>query len=183
MEGIYTVKDMAKMLSISIGAVRKWEDDYNLKIPRNEMGHRFYTTKELEIFQRIIKLKNEGANIHLIRKVLAKDGIIEELQEDNLPITPIEKLSLEEFEDNIVKKMGEYILHREQELKKEFEDKLGKVKDEILDKQQEQIQGENRKLMDYLAITREEDKKKAFLLEFLANKKHFSKNFIKIDPL
>ena len=139
MEGIYNIKKMAEMLEVSIGALRKWEEDYNLKIPRNEMGHRFYTNKELDVFNRIIKLKNEGANIHLIRKILSNEGIIEQLQEDNLPSTAIEKLNLEEFENNIIEKLGKYILDREHELKKDFDKKLERAKDDIIEKQRDQI--------------------------------------------
>lgn len=170
MESIYSIKDFAKTLDISICAVRKWEDDYQLCIPRNELGHRFYTQREIDIFKKIIKLKDEGANIHLIRKILVNEGVIEELQEENLPQMAEEKLKLEEFEESIITRIGDYIVQREDQMRREFEEKLEKAKEEIIIKQQEQIQSENSKLMDYIAASREDDTKKKGLFSKLFGK-------------
>ncbi|HDR5039246.1 TPA: MerR family transcriptional regulator, partial [Bacillus anthracis] len=65
MQGTYSITEVAVKLSISVSAVRKYEQDYSLDIMRNEIGHRVYTDSDIDILKRIIELKKEGANIHL----------------------------------------------------------------------------------------------------------------------
>jgi len=66
----YTISELSLRLGIKSPTLRKYENDYELYIPRDELGHRFYSQENLEIFQQILTMKAEGANIHAIKKSL-----------------------------------------------------------------------------------------------------------------
>ena len=46
----YTISDAAKMVKVESHVLRYWEDELSLDIPRNEMGHRYYTQREIDVF-------------------------------------------------------------------------------------------------------------------------------------
>ena len=39
----YLISDASKKVDVESHVLRYWEDELELKIPRNEMGHRYYT--------------------------------------------------------------------------------------------------------------------------------------------
>jgi len=50
--------------------LRYWEEELDLTIPRNEMGHRYYTRDNIKEFQRIKDLKDQGYQLKAIRMIL-----------------------------------------------------------------------------------------------------------------
>ncbi|NCB99361.1 MAG: MerR family transcriptional regulator [Clostridia bacterium] len=66
----YTISDAAKMVEVESHVLRYWEDELALDIPRNEMGHRYYTQHEIEIFCQIKALKDRGFQLKAIKDVL-----------------------------------------------------------------------------------------------------------------
>lgn len=66
----YTISDAAKMVKVESHVLRYWEDELSLDIPRNEMGHRYYTQREIEIFCQIKALKDKGFQLKAIKDVL-----------------------------------------------------------------------------------------------------------------
>ena len=72
----YMISDAANLVNVETHVLRYWEEELDLTIPRNEMGHRYYTDKDLEIFQKIKELKKEGLQLKTIKEKLhEKDGI------------------------------------------------------------------------------------------------------------
>lgn len=41
-ENKYTISEAARLLSVENHVLRYWEEELELKIPRNELGHRYY---------------------------------------------------------------------------------------------------------------------------------------------
>ena len=66
----YTISDAAKMVKVESHVLRYWEDELSLEIPRNEMGHRYYTQREIDIFCRIRALKDRGFQLKSIKDVM-----------------------------------------------------------------------------------------------------------------
>ena len=66
----YTISDAAKMVKVESHVLRYWEDELALEIPRNEMGHRYYTQREIDIFCQIRALKDRGLQLKAIKDVL-----------------------------------------------------------------------------------------------------------------
>ena len=55
----YLISETAKLVQVEPHVLRYWEEELGLSIKRNEMGHRYYTDKDLEIFQKIKELKKD----------------------------------------------------------------------------------------------------------------------------
>ena len=53
----YIISDAAKELHVEAHVLRYWEEELALKIPRNNMGHRIYGAKEMELFRQIMRWK------------------------------------------------------------------------------------------------------------------------------
>ena len=66
----YTISDAAKIVKVESHVLRYWEDELSLDIPRNEMGHRYYTQREIDVFCHIRALKEKGFQLKAIKDVL-----------------------------------------------------------------------------------------------------------------
>ena len=56
----YMISDAAKKVEVEAHVLRYWEEELELPIARNEMGHRYYTEENIRIFQSIKELKERG---------------------------------------------------------------------------------------------------------------------------
>lgn len=63
----YMISDAANMVNVESHVLRYWEDELDLQIPRNEMGHRYYTEDNLKEFQQIKEWKEQGYQLKAIR--------------------------------------------------------------------------------------------------------------------
>lgn len=72
MEARYTVAQAAEMLGIKSYVLRYWEDELCLRIGRNELGHRYYTGYDIQLFMNIKELKNRGLQLRAIKDLLPK---------------------------------------------------------------------------------------------------------------
>ena len=50
---IYYISEASKKVQVEPHVLRYWEEELQLGIKRNEMGHRCYTQKDIETFSRI----------------------------------------------------------------------------------------------------------------------------------
>lgn len=71
---IYYISEAAKKVQVETHVLRYWEDELQLAIKRNEMGHRCYTAGDIEQLQRIKLLKEQGLQLKAIRTVLRGGG-------------------------------------------------------------------------------------------------------------
>ena len=69
----YLISDAAKLVDVESHVLRYWEEELQLPIKRNELGHRYYTKKDVERFKEIKELKEQGLQLKAIRMFL-KDG-------------------------------------------------------------------------------------------------------------
>ena len=75
----YMISDAADMVHVETHVLRYWEEELELAIPRNEMGHRYYTRENIKEFQKIKDLKDQGYQLKAIRMIL-HNGSLEPLQ-------------------------------------------------------------------------------------------------------
>ncbi len=75
----YMISDAADMVHVETHVLRYWEEELDLAIPRNEMGHRYYTRENIKEFQKIKDLKDQGYQLKAIRMIL-HNGKLEELE-------------------------------------------------------------------------------------------------------
>ena len=76
-ERIYMISDAAKQVKVEAHVLRYWEEELELPVKRNEMGHRFYTEEDLGQFRRIKELKEKGIQLKGIKNIL-KSGSLNE---------------------------------------------------------------------------------------------------------
>ena len=79
----YLISDASRKVDVESHVLRYWEDELELKIPRNEMGHRYYTEEHIRLFKQIKELKEKGYQLKAIKTAL--DKIIEDGQELIIP--------------------------------------------------------------------------------------------------
>lgn len=69
-EDYYLIKEAAAKVGVESHVLRYWEDELKMDIHRNEMGHRYYTTKDIEVLSKVRELKDKGLQLKAIRNYL-----------------------------------------------------------------------------------------------------------------
>lgn len=67
----YIISDAAKMIDVEPHVLRYWEEELAIEIPRNELGHRYYTDKEIRLFENIRDLKEKGFQLKAIKLIIS----------------------------------------------------------------------------------------------------------------
>ncbi len=75
MEKTYLISDAAKQVQVETHVLRYWEEELGLPIKRNKLGHRYYTSSDVEFFKEVKKMKDTGLQLKAIRMYM-KDGQI-----------------------------------------------------------------------------------------------------------
>lgn len=66
----YLISEAAKITEVDAHVLRYWEEELELPIARNKMGHRYYTRQDIQIFQDIKELKKKGLQLRAIKEIL-----------------------------------------------------------------------------------------------------------------
>lgn len=128
-ENKYTISEAAKLLSVENHVLRYWEEELELNIPRNELGHRYYREEEIQLLHCIKELKNKGFQLKAVKEVLP-DLEQKKLIDIHKLLTTQEELENQELEE----------AQQERDLQREREVQHGK------DIQRESEQQKNSKL-------------------------------------
>lgn len=78
MENYLLISDAAKRVQVESHVLRYWEEELKLPIKRNELGHRYYTDKDIERFVQIKNMKERGLQLKAIKMIL-KNGKLDVL--------------------------------------------------------------------------------------------------------
>ena len=70
----YMISDAANMMQVESHVLRYWEEELDLEVPRNEMGHRYYTEENIQQFRQIKKWKEEGYQLKAIKMMLHNEN-------------------------------------------------------------------------------------------------------------
>ena len=76
----YTITELSEILQITDHALRFYEKEFGLAIPKDERGRRYYTTDMANTMYKIKVMRNEGLEIKAIKKILQEDCIFEPVQ-------------------------------------------------------------------------------------------------------
>ncbi len=88
----YLISEASRLVDEESHVLRYWEEELALKIPRNDLGHRYYTDAQLEIFRTIKELKRKGYQLKEIKQRL------EDMEQD-VPLGPEEEVVTPEEAD------------------------------------------------------------------------------------
>ncbi len=67
----YIISETSARTGLESHVLRYWEEELGLKIPRNELGHRYYTDEHIKLFCKIKELKEKGYQLKAIKSELA----------------------------------------------------------------------------------------------------------------
>lgn len=68
----FMISEAAKKVHVESHVLRYWEEELDLHIGRTEMGHRYYTEEDIQLFRCIRKLKNEGVLLRDLKPLIPK---------------------------------------------------------------------------------------------------------------
>lgn len=86
----YIISDASKQLDVEQHTLRYWEEELELHIPRNEMGHRYYRQEDVDILKAVKVLKEKGYQLRAIKMLLP-----EIMKLRNLDTSEVEKVQQE----------------------------------------------------------------------------------------
>lgn len=94
----FMISEAAKQVRVESHVLRYWEEELALDIGRTEMGHRYYTQDDIQLFRCIKKLKNEGMLLKdlkpMIPRLMAKRQQNRTSQKTDNPSSETEKKEL-----------------------------------------------------------------------------------------
>ncbi len=115
----YMISDAAKLVDVESHVLRYWEDELELPISRNEMGHRYYTEDDIHTFHQIKDLKEQGYQLKAIKALLpeVEQGKVPPLivREPEVPGS-----KMEQFQQILGKVVSQAIRENQAEMGKEL---------------------------------------------------------------
>lgn len=139
----YMISDASRLVEVESHVLRYWEEELELPIARNEMGHRYYTEDDIRLLKRIKVLKERGYQLKAIKMDISEPGELiseegtslqvqtgevqhvatndEKLQQFQMLLSKALGQALEENRDNFGKQLGGQIAdHMSKELSYQF---------------------------------------------------------------
>lgn len=140
----YTISDAAKMVKVESHVLRYWEDELALEIPRNEMGHRYYTQREIDMFCQIRALKDRGFQLKAIKDVL--EIMFEENKSTNIISLNNVRQNFAESEEKVKKseekqRKAEDTVKKSEEKAKKPEEKNPQIEEKARKPEKEAVKG------------------------------------------
>lgn len=86
---IYSISEVSERLEFTNRTLHYYEEKLSLPIGRNSSGDRFYTEKDVKLFEAIKGLKSKGMTLAGIKKFLIENGMLV-ISNANV-LTPIEQ--------------------------------------------------------------------------------------------
>ena len=66
----FMISEASKKVQVESHVLRYWEEELHIPIGRTEMGHRYYTQDDIQLFCCIKKLKNEGVLLRDLKPLI-----------------------------------------------------------------------------------------------------------------
>lgn len=180
----YMISEASKLIDIEQHTLRYWEEELELNIPRNEMGHRYYRREDIELIKAIKILKDKGYQLRAIKMLIPEiqrknrlapedinqlqkdweENYIEEVSNNNLTSSiglnpvPINKEVDKTHEDDKADKLDHFKMILKSMIREVLEDN-----NEVLAKTvNEEVAESVIKEMDYLLRIKEEREEERF---------------------
>lgn len=152
----YSIKEVAEQTGIKEGTLRKYENDYSLKIARESDNRRYYTEAEIDVFKQIKHMKEHGCTITMIREFLSKSVVAREQVEKSLELVPIDKYTGKDFMELLKRRDEELLSTVLGQMETVVENIVEAKVEQALSKHREEMKGENQKLLNKIDDMRTE---------------------------
>ena len=126
----FMISEAAKKVQVESHVLRYWEEELHIPIGRTEMGHRYYTQDDIQLFCCIKKLKNEGVllrdlkplipELKSTRQIMRHTENKEKNATTTTPIEVITKTQLEHVRSLIGEVLTEVVSENNKALEKEI---------------------------------------------------------------
>lgn len=166
-ENGYLISDAAKQVEVESHVLRYWEEELKMEIPRNEMGHRYYTEEHIQRFKKIKELKDKGYQLKAIKSVISGEVTEEAPDITTLPETQVSSSvsvdhKMEQFHVIMTDIVSQALARNSEVLGQEI---AGRVEEKVIKEMnyimrvQEEKQEERFKKMDELLRTTQRNNK------------------------
>ena len=164
----YIISDASKMLNVESHVLRYWEEELEITITRNEMGHRYYTDHHINLLKNVRDLKKQGYGLRAIKMMITdpKDKNLPEAASVNSVTGTVTNNKMEQFQEIMDKIVSKALKESTGDLSKELSDN---VSENVL------------KGMDYLMRVQDEKEEERYkkLDEVMRNRQRISKRELK----
>lgn len=126
-EARYMISDAAKKLDVEPHVLRYWEEELELDIPRNEMGHRFYREVDIDNFFTIRRLKEHGFHLRAIKMLLPDLKKIASLDKEQLKDLRYELESQTALPSFVPNSSSQVPIHSNDAKMEQFKQILGRI--------------------------------------------------------
>ena len=124
----YMISDASKMVEVESHVLRYWEEELELPIARNEMGHRYYTEDDIQLLKHIKKLKERGYQLKAIKMDISENGELIPQEEALAPAVKQDKAEvlshnaekMQQFQSVLSKALGQALRENQEKLGKEL---------------------------------------------------------------
>lgn len=124
----YMISDASKIVEVESHVLRYWEEELELPIARNEMGHRYYTEDDIQLLKHIKKLKERGYQLKAIKMDISENGELIPQEESLPPAVKQEKTEvlnsnaekMQQFQSVLSKALGQALKENQENLGKEL---------------------------------------------------------------
>ncbi|MCX7923247.1 MAG: MerR family transcriptional regulator [Clostridia bacterium] len=129
----YTITELSERLGVTDHALRYYEKEFCLQVPKDERGRRYYTTDLANTMFQIKNMRDEGLEIKAIKKILQPENVVNEappiiLDDDSISIVPSLHYDntneirqfFSEFKDQITTSISQEVCTATEHLEKEI---------------------------------------------------------------
>ena len=84
-EKCYFISEASKLVGVEAHVLRYWEEQLELPIKRNEMGHRYYIEEDIRLMQSIKQIMEKGIQLRAVKMILP--GLMEHREDILMELT------------------------------------------------------------------------------------------------
>lgn len=189
----YTISEVSEMTGYQPHVIRYYEKEFELEIPRNNSNHRYYTYKELEIYNYIKALQEKGFTNKQIKliinspELIVTDGeaAVTTLVKKESEVIPSSTEIYEIFKELITEGLGSILIEKADtnlNVINELKDEIAELRNDINSNERDVLICENIKLKMQLKeksyqvvelkdkLKREQESSKGILTKFFGKK-------------
>lgn len=161
----FLISDAAKIVAVEAHVLRYWEEELEIPVGRTELGHRYYTRENIETFQSVKRLKEEGLQLKAIKLILKgarRPGMQAEQedyqtqdtsdwqtgthQETALAVMKTNAEKLQQFKDLVEGIVDKVVKDNNEELQKRLEESMAREMNYLLHIQEQREEERFRRL-------------------------------------
>lgn len=153
----YTISEVSEITGYQPHVIRYYEKEFDLEIPRNNSNHRYYTYKELEMFNYIKTLQEKGFSNKQIKLIIKSPELVITdgetavttlvKKENDMPLKPSD--IYEVFKELITEELGSLLMEKADngiKIINELKNEIAELRNEINKNERDVLICENIKL-------------------------------------